>query len=139
MALICVVLADQKPCSDAEIKRAEEEAVTLRSWDAIQRSYRRYARCNDVDAAEGYRESVARTLVDGWRTLPRLAALVAKDAAFRQFVLASVNATLDTKDLLAIRSNALKACPHGTATLCNDLVRHATDAIAESGPDHPKQ
>jgi hypothetical protein len=77
--------------------------------------------------------------MDGWRTLPRLAALVAKDPGFRQFVLASVNATLDTNDFLAIRSNAQKACPAGTGALCNDLVRHAIDAIAESGADHPKQ
>jgi hypothetical protein len=130
-ALVCVVLADQNPCSDAEIKRAEEEAVTLRSWDAIYRSYRRYARCNDVDAAEGYSESVARTLVDHWRTLPRLAALASTDHAFRRFVLAGVNATLDMKDVEKIRLNAQSKCPTEAQSLCAGLIKNATEALHE--------
>jgi len=129
MALVCVVLSGQKPCSDSENKRAEEEAATLRSWDTIYRSYRRYARCNDVDAAEGYSESVARTLVDHWHTLPRLAVLASTDHAFRRFVLSGVNATLDMKDVEKIRSNAQSKCPTGAQSLCADLIKNATGAL----------
>jgi hypothetical protein len=69
-----------------EMRRAEAEAAELRSWDALYRSYKLYGRCNNVDAAEGFSESVARILVDHWATLPRLAKLADSDAAFRRFV-----------------------------------------------------
>jgi hypothetical protein len=56
--------AQQKPCSHAESLQVEDEAEKLRTWEVLYKSYGLYARCNNVDAEEGYSESVARILVD---------------------------------------------------------------------------
>ena len=69
--------------------------------------------------------------MDHWRTLPRYAALASKDHAFRQFVLAGVNATLDLKDLESIRSNARFNCPRGAQSACADFIRKVTAALQE--------
>jgi hypothetical protein len=123
--------AQQRPCSSAENLQAEDEAVKLRSWDALYKSYRRHARCNNVDAAEGYSESVARILVDHWKTLPRLSQLAEKDKVFGEFVLGHVDATLDMGDVYKIRANAIQNCPAGLRNLCKDLRKQADSAIKE--------
>jgi len=108
----------------------ENEADTLRSWDALYKSYRLYGRCDDVDAAEGYSESIARILVDHWDTLPRLSQLIKKDKGFQRFV--GLDATMDTQDLEKVRENAMRRCPAGLAGLCKQLREKADAAIQES-------
>lgn len=123
---------DTRSCSPKQNLQAEREAARLRSWDDLYRSFKLYGRCDDVDAAEGYSESVARILVDKWGTLPRLSALVTKDKAFRRFVLGGVNATVDMKDVKAIKQNSISACPSGLHDLCKGLSEQADAAIAEN-------
>jgi len=103
--------------------------VTLHSWDALYKSYRRYGHCDDVDAQEGYSESIARILVDHWETLPRLAELIEQDKSFDTFV--GLDATMNMDDVVKIRSNAAKRCPAGLARLCAKLKKDADEAIAE--------
>jgi hypothetical protein len=126
-----VAHAQQLPCTEAENRRVEDEAVKLRSWDALYRSYKLYGRCNNVIADEGYSESVARTLVEHWATLPRLAKLAENDAGFRRFVLGHVDATLDMKDVGQIRAKAKDACPPNLRPLCADLQKQADAALDE--------
>lgn len=121
--------AQTKPCSKTEHLRVEQEAVTLRSWDALYKSYRRYGHCDDVDAQEGYSESIARILVDHWKTLPRLAQLIEQDKPFGRFV--GLDATMNMNDVTKIRDNAIERCPAGLATLCAKLKKDADEAIAE--------
>jgi len=104
-------LGQQEPCTKAQNSQAEDEADTFRNWDALYRSYRRFARCNDATAEEGYSESVARILVDHWETLNRLSQLSARDSVFRKFVLGHIDATLDMDDVARIRRNAIHRCP----------------------------
>ena len=130
--LLCgIALSQQKPCSQAEFLRAEKEAVTLRTWDALYKSYRLYGHCDDVDAGEGYSESAARILVDHWETLNRLSQLARKDKWFRQFAIASVNATDDMRDVRKIRENTTKRCPPDLHELCKGLRIQADAAIEE--------
>jgi hypothetical protein len=126
--------AQQRPCNDAESQHAEMRAGTLRSWDALYKSYTSYRRCDDGAIAEGYSESVARILVDHWSTLPRLAYLARRDVDFRRFVLRHVDATLDTNDVEKIRTNAKTLCPAGFRTLCDDLRKSADAALEEDDP-----
>ncbi len=132
--------AQQKPCNRTEYQQAEKEAVNLRSWDALYKSYRLYGRCNDVDAAEGYSESVARILVDRWETLLRLSELAEKNKNFRDFVLGRVDATLDMRDVQKIHTKAIQHCPTGLRELCKSLQRQAEIAIEEDASvGHKKQ
>ncbi|MGA2252032.1 hypothetical protein [Terracidiphilus sp.] len=81
-----------------DIDNVELEASTLRTWDALYRSFRRYVnyqRCYrkldcqpyfNASADEGYRKSIDRILTDHWGTLPRLAVLIKQDRKFGDFV-----------------------------------------------------
>jgi hypothetical protein len=112
----------QRTCTGAEARRAEAEAVTLRAWDGLYRSYKLYRQCDDGAIAEGYSESVARILVDHWDTLPQLARLAKEDAEFRRFVMGHVDATLNTDDIAKIRTHAKTKCPAGLRAICTDLA-----------------
>ena len=140
MAFVFSAFAQAQPaCTEAENRRSEEEASTIRAWDALYRSYTLYARCNNVAAAEGYSESVARILVDHWNTLPRLAALGTRNRNFRVFVLDHVDATLDMKDVETIRSKARTVCPNGLRSLCAELSKRANTAMEENASDVRKR
>ena len=126
-----IAQSQQKPCSRAQLLQAEKEAVTLRTWNVLYESYRLYGHCDDVDAGEGYSESVARILVDHWDTLHQFAQLAAKDKRFRRFAIGGVNATDDMRDVRRIRENAIQDCPAGLRELCKDLRSQADAAIEE--------
>jgi hypothetical protein len=74
--------AADDPCSTTEAQGAESVADTFRSWDTLHESFKLYRQCDDSAIGEGYSESVARILVDHWKTLPRLAQLERRDPAF---------------------------------------------------------
>jgi hypothetical protein len=118
-------------CTTAEGKLVLDEAVTLRSWDAVYRSFKRFGHCDDGAIAEGYSESVARILVDHWNRLPRFAELAGKSSAFRAFVIRHVDATLNTDDLEKIKENASTHCPATLWKTCNDLAKQADQALKE--------
>jgi hypothetical protein len=115
------IKAQKHPYTAAEAERADTEADTLRSWDALYKSYKRYRHCDD--RAEGYSESVARILVDHWGTLSQLVSISENGGKFFQFVLRHVDATANSTDLEKIRVNASKRCPPGLHSMCADLGR----------------
>jgi hypothetical protein len=133
-AVFVTLVAAQNPqrqvCTYAERRQVEKEAMTLRTWDALYHSYRKFRHCEDVDAAEGYSESKARVLVDHWDTLPRAAQLIRQDKSFRGFV--RVDATMDTADVEKIKQNATHSCPAGLSALCKELIRTADEALEEN-------
>jgi hypothetical protein len=123
--------ARKHSCAEVEGRDALDEAGTLRSWDALYKSYMSYRQCDDGAISEGYSESVARILVDDWKTLSRLAQLGAKDAKFRAFVLHHVDATLNMDDFEKVKKRAKTQCPNGLRTLCNGLAKQAASAQKE--------
>jgi hypothetical protein len=126
----CTAGAQRKQCTPAEYRQVESEAVTLRTWDAVFKSYRHFKHCvNDADAEEGYSESIARILTDHWETLPRLAQLIRIDSEFGAFV--GLDATMDMDDVAKIKDNALHHCPAGLGIICTKLSKDADTAIAE--------
>jgi hypothetical protein len=141
LGLILAVLlpvgnAQDLPCADAQSRRAEAEADSLRTWVALHASYKLYQRCDDGAVGEGYSESVARILVDHWSTLPQLARLAKQDPGFRAFVMGHVDATLDMDDVRRIRHNAETRCPAGLKATCDDLAERAISAMKEGASTH---
>jgi hypothetical protein len=120
------------PCTTAELIASEREASNLRSWDELYQSIKRYGRCNDVDADEGYSESAARILVDSWTTLPQLAELMSKDRKFGRTALYLINATIGSDDLNAIKKHATEKCPSKLKALCNKLVDRVDESVREN-------
>ena len=121
--------SEERACSTAEARQADEGVDNLKSWDHLYQWYRRFHHCDDGGQAEGYSEAVARNLVDRWSTLPRLAQLARKDSRFRGFVLKHVNATLNPDDLKRIADNASTRCPAGVRSLCLELNKQAGTVI----------
>lgn len=137
LILIAVPTYSQsKPCTPAEHAQVENEAVNLRTWDSLYASYKKYGHCEDVDAAEGYSESIARILADHWETLPRLAELIQKDRSFGQFV--GLNCTMDMGDVAKIKGLATAHCPEGLEKICTKLKHDADEAIAEDSATKQK-
>jgi hypothetical protein len=127
----------QPPCTEAEGNRALDEADSLRTWDALYRSYRSYRNCDDGAIGEGYSESVIRILAHHWSTLPRLDRLVRQDTEFRRFVIRHVDATLNTDDVVLVKHKAKTGCPVGLGKLCNDLAKQADAALKEAASASP--
>ena len=126
----CTAPAPRKQCTPAEHNQVENEADTLRTWNALYKAYRHFKHCmDDVDAEEGYSESIARILADRWETLPRLAQLIREDREFGAFV--GLDATMDMNDVAKIRDRALHNCPAGLSGICTKLRKDADAAIAE--------
>jgi hypothetical protein len=121
--------AVKHPCTIVEGRRALDEADTLRTWDALYASYKKFGHCDDGAIGEGYSESVARILADHWSSLPRFDQLAGKDASFREFVIRHLDATLNTDDVERIRGRATTHCPPGLRKTCTDLVRQADYAL----------
>lgn len=119
----CVGYAQQDPCPAL--------LPTLRTWDALYKSYTSYPSCDDGFIGENYSESVARILVDRWSTLPRLASLARENVDFQRFVLKHVDATLDMNDVKKIRTRAITQCPEGLHGLCKDLRSQADSALKQ--------
>ncbi len=121
----------EAPCGDAVHAQAERAADHLQSWQAVYAYYRKYKRCGfDADAAEGLSESIARLLVDKWKSFAEGASLAQRDEGFREFLLAGVNATLGEKDLEAIRLRAAD-CPTRAGSLCEQVRKRANSALEE--------
>lgn len=141
IVFICLVItfwadtgqAQQHVCTTAEGRRVMDEADRVRTWNALYKSYRLYRQCDDGAIAEGYSESVARILVDHWKSLHELDFLTKKDAGFRHFVLRHVDATLNTDDVAIVRRRARSQCPSGLDRLCKDLAKKAETALEENG------
>ena len=117
--------AQEHPCTDTEAQKAESEAMGLRSWDDLYKSFRLYKQCDDGAIGEGYSESVARILVDHWNTLSRLEALGIKDTVFRRFVLKHIDGTITLDDIVKIKKNATTLCPKTLQKLCGDLKKQS--------------
>ncbi|MGA2391228.1 MAG: hypothetical protein ABSF97_19875 [Candidatus Sulfotelmatobacter sp.] len=123
LMIYCAGYAQQLPCPALP--------PTLRTWDALYRSYKSYRNCDDGLIGENYSESVARILVDHWNTLSRLAFLARENPEFRRFVLKHVDASLDGDDIKKIRTKATTQCPKGLRVLCDDLRKQADTALKE--------
>lgn len=123
--------AQEHACTPLEGRHALDEADTLRSWDALYKSYLTFGHCDDGAIGEGYSESVARILADHWNTLPRFVQLSGKDAAFRVFVIRHLDATLNIDDVEKIKQDAMMHCPIGQRPTCIHLVKQADSALKE--------
>jgi hypothetical protein len=124
--------AQKHACTEGEGRHALNEAATLRSWDALYRSYKSHRQCDDGGVGEGYSESIARILVDQWNTLPQFTRLAKIHTEFRAFVIRHVDATLNTDDVKKIRKKAETQCPTGLRSFCIDLAKQANSALREA-------
>jgi len=104
----------------------------LKNWTEIYKSFKRFGHCDDGHIAEGYSDSIVRTLASRWNQTRRLNKLASSDSKFHAFVLRHIDATTDDRDLKKVMADAKEHCPSKAETLCREIEKHARDALRES-------
>jgi hypothetical protein len=115
--------AATKKCTKAEAMKAEEEAGSLKNWDQLYRSYKRFSQCDDGAIAEGYSESITKLLAEDWKNSNRLLVLTNRSKTFRSFVLKHIDETVPGDRLASIANNARSECPAGSRNLCLSIAK----------------
>ena len=130
--LIASTCSAADKCSDADAQVAETTTGLMKTWSAIYSGFKSYGRCDDGGIAEGFTEAVVHHLASKWNSLPKVAALVKKDPAFRTFFLKHIDASADTDELRKIKTLAQSQCPENLRELCTAIQASAGRAISES-------
>jgi len=113
----------QQSCAREDAIKAETEASSLKTWNALYESYGRYHQCDDGAISEGYSNSVATLLADHWDNADSLTALAKKDPKFKAFVLHHVDALMTSTQAKRIRENVQSRCPANAKNLCQSIAK----------------
>lgn len=115
-------LQAQKQCTESEARSAEAEASTLSTWDALYKSYQRYAQCDDGAIGEGYSSTVAHLLADDWGQFDQLRRLMPSNKGFARFVLRHIDELMSPEEERAIHENASSRCPTDGKSICRSIL-----------------
>lgn len=140
IVLLCFIIATFQPawseskkiCSEQDAMQAETEIDSLRNWEYIYKSYKRFAQCDDGSIAEGYSDVVARLLSDHWNTVGDLVRLGVHDRGFEQFVLRHVDELMSPTQAENIRRNALSHCVPNGNNLCRAIISRIKEASSSN-------
>ncbi|RXR07305.1 hypothetical protein [Pseudoxanthomonas composti] len=116
---------DVRPCSIQEAFAAEQEASSVRHWEAVYQSYERFFHCDDGAIREGYSYSVGSLLANQWEEFDELVLLTRGSPRFEDFVVSHIDETLPQNDARKIQEN-LSRCPKSGKKLCSRLKRAIT-------------
>ena len=120
--------ADARTCTGKDAEVADAAIDHLDTWADVDSNFRKYGHCDDGSIAEGNSESVARLLVDKWKTLSQLEALIKRHPALKAYVLRHIDTTLNTDDLKRIVELSTSSCPEDSKPLCVSLKAAAVKA-----------
>ena len=99
------------------------KGASLKDWDQIYRSYKRFSLCDDGAIAEGYSDSVTKLLADDWESFNRLLVLTNRSRGFTGFVLKHIDETVPGDRLAKIAKNARSECAAGGRNLCLSIAK----------------
>jgi len=123
-----VFAAQTEVCPSEMAMKAESEASTLATWQAVFESYKKYKQCDDGAIAEGYSSSIATLLADHWGDIDQLTRLSNPNTAFGKFVVRHVDETMSFDQATKIKKNVAQRCPSGAKKLCDEIQRQFSDA-----------
>jgi hypothetical protein len=130
VAIVPAAAAD-KPCSAAD---KAIDGVT--SWGALQKAVQDYGHCDKGPTAEGFTEAILRVIISGWPKVGDAGPILAKDAAFRDWLMKRLaSPALSTQDTAEIRDLAKRSCPKGHEKVCADLHSAVEMGRAISAPE----
>src|SRR4051812_27524572 len=89
---VTVVMAE--PCSQENMKAADNAASNLKNWNIVFRFYQTYGQCNDGDISEESSDSIVKLLANHWSDIKELKRLSTSDPKFFPFVLRNINSTV---------------------------------------------
>lgn len=108
-------------CTHEDAIKAETEASSLKTWDAVFSSYKRYKQCDDGAISEGYSASVAYLLASRWTDIDTLVKLSNANPDFRRFVIEHVDETMNMDQGKSIKKSAATNCPAKAKKMCGAI------------------
>jgi len=121
----------QNQCSETRVIAAVKESSTLKSWQIIYDSYRKYQQCDDGAIAEGYSNSITGLMANYWDTLKDLKMFTETDKEFLKFVLRHIDASVDPEDVKKVSDNASQHCAADFSELCSLIKERAEEILKE--------
>ena len=125
-----------RECTEKEAYDAEGQAAPA-SWQEFYAAYLRYGHCDTGAIAEGYSDFAATLAADHWDQVEALDALARAHPAFRKFVLAHLNVTMNLDQAQAIQLNASTRCPEKAKKLCSAILQRIKEATTPREADSP--
>jgi len=129
--LSLIAVAEEGSCTKADAIDAESSVSTLKNWEDIYQSFKRFRFCDDGAIAEGYSDAVARVLSNQWSQLDELVKLLSSDQDFNAFVLKHIDGTAGTSDIETIIVNSANNCPESVKSVCLEIEKSAKEALKE--------
>ena len=121
----------QNPCSETRVIAAVKESSTLKSWQNIYDSYRKYQQCDDGAIAEGYSDSITGLMANNWDTLKDLKMFTETDKEFLKFILRHIDASVDPDNVKKVSDNAGQHCAANFSELCSLIKERAEEILKE--------
>jgi hypothetical protein len=125
LTVTAISYANEKICTKEEAIKAESESNSLKNWNSVYTSYKRFKHCDDGAISEGYSDSIGRLLAYDWKHINNLNKLTLRDKQFETFVIKHIDETVPVKYLELIYKNAKNNCPNNLKRFCN-LIINAT-------------
>ncbi|HEY4999236.1 MAG TPA: hypothetical protein VII36_08840 [Usitatibacter sp.] len=113
-------LAADKACTKADATKGAKAIDRINTWGDLYKAWQDYGHCDTGDVADGFTDSLLRLMVD-WKAVDTLAAPMQKDAQFKAWVLARLQAA-SKEDRDAVYSRVKASCPKGLDSLCAELA-----------------
>lgn len=115
--------SDSPICSKEEAYKAEIEATTVKDWEELYKSFKKYGHCDDGAIGEGYSDSVGRLLSNKWNSTISLTKIIHYSPKFRTFVIKHIDETIPLDTLKIIFKNAKEKCPDECTDICNEIIK----------------
>lgn len=133
LSLLTPAYARPQKCTRDDAMKAETEASSLKNWQDVFSSYKRYRQCDDAAIGEGYSNSVATLLANHWDQLEKLSALTKKDPHFKEFVLRHIDETMTSEQERTIQEHVRSECASRSAHLCTAIKARLKQVGKEAG------
>jgi hypothetical protein len=118
--------AQQKPCSPAEAKQAEQAIDRVSTWPQLQKAFKDFRHCDKGAVAEVYTETIVRLAVE-WKNVDGFVAEM-QNPDFKGFVFAHLRSPAAKPELESVYSRAKASCPAKHETFCAELAEVAKAA-----------
>jgi hypothetical protein len=118
------VTCDQKTAMEAE---KEALASSVKNWDGLYQSFRRFSQCDDGSVGEGYSDTVEHLLAEDWQHFDRLVSLTSTDRQFQRFVLKHIDELWSPEHARAVSRNASQHCPPKGKRLCDLIIKRIAE------------
>ena len=124
MAAAFGAAAQDKACSPADEKRAEQAVDRVVNWDLLYKAWQDFRHCEKGTVEENFTEALMRLIVD-WKQVDVLSKHVGANKEYKEFVHKHINSPAAKGDIDAIYSRATMNCPKGQEAFCKDIATSA--------------